>query len=303
MRPDIDFESSTESDRRGFPHGVWLVEDNYTVEDGIVRSTWMAELHAKGRYGPTDFPRVKRIYWPASTADVVGELAKVESGNENGVLDFVNSYGLLGHDELVTPKPGIPNGDPLWWFWRHAETVKMCMELTALLQNKDSAGIKRILGIQKDGFYDFPKIGVRGGWDGEFKARALTDDCCSEARNTRSVIINANIKNISRIIRTNYVTGKVESCFKFSALIEMIYWHLADACVIGLGVRQCAYDRCPGFFIPTDPRQRYCPSRWIENGPSPCARRARVEKWRSNPENRDQERKRNRNRMRQNRKA
>lgn len=302
MRPVIELQQQSDSYQRGFDRsGIWFVEDEYIIAGEMVQSQFMAELHAKGSYGPLDFPRIERIYFPAAVPAIVGELAKLQPGDKAGVLNFVSTYGLLGFDKLVKPKPGIPNGDPLWWLWLHAKSVRLCLELTKALDENDDVGIQRLLDIQENGKFEFPTVAVRERKDGGWKSRA--DDVQAEARNIRAVIINANIKEISRAIETDAASGKIISTFKFSALAELLYWHLADACVSGQGVRRCKRPGCSGIFIAPNAKQQYCPRRWGEKGKSTCSGQNKQRKWRSNPENRKKERERNKERMRKIRKT
>jgi hypothetical protein len=65
-------------------------------------------------------------------------------------------------------------------------------------------------------------------------------------------------------------TGR--TVFRFKALIQLIYWQLADW-IDGGRLRQCA--ECQTYFFAEDGRQRFCPPP-LGVDESRCARRARM---------------------------
>ena len=69
------------------------------------------------------------------------------------------------------------------------------------------------------------------------------------------------------------------SDFRYQALIEVIYWHLADT-LTGRRIRRCKAQGCGGLFAQTDPRQLYCPPPIGVRGKSRCAERERKRRQR-----------------------
>jgi hypothetical protein len=92
------------------------------------------------------------------------------------------------------------------------------------------------------------------------------------AQHIRNTILNRNVSRIYRYVATDE-KGKDRSFFGFHAVIDVVYWHLANLIDGGI-VKRCEADRCDGLFIQSDPRQRYCPKRFRQQE-SPCATRQR----------------------------
>jgi hypothetical protein len=101
--------------------------------------------------------------------------------------------------------------------------------------------------------------------------------CCFRNR-----IINSNIKGMVRALSVIWhprLHPRIEerSYWQFTALIETVYWHLADAVDAGK-VKRC--EDCHRIFIQQDKRQRYCPplynSESSKRRHSRCGTRKRV---------------------------
>ena len=118
----------------------------YAIEDGVVmrKPTQPEPVAFIPDIYPELYPGLK-TYQPANFATLPGELASIH--DEKKVLKFVEKRGLLGYNRLARLQgdPEVsPDGDPLDWFFCHVKTVKMCLDLTKAIQDKDSEGVLAI---------------------------------------------------------------------------------------------------------------------------------------------------------------
>ena len=135
---------------------------------------------------------------------------------------------------------------------------------------------------------DIKNIGVSGGRDDDpYCIWTAVQRLCDK-------IISENIKGIRRTLEMGE-DGKVRSRYRFSSLIEMVYWRLADDRAGGGHVHQCGYDRCRALFIQTDPRQRFCP-KGPDEKESRCSMRHRMQMLRRDSKKRDKEKQNQRRR-------
>jgi hypothetical protein len=97
------------------------------------------------------------------------------------------------------------------------------------------------------------------------------------ARLIRRSLIDDNIEGIHRALLSD--ERKDHLFWQFKALIEMAYWHVANA-VDARQFKRCEADDCTAIFIQTDSRQRFCPPPFGQKQDSRCAIRHRVHKHR-----------------------
>ncbi len=74
-------------------------------------------------------------------------------------------------------------------------------------------------------------------------------DQLARSRRIIGALLDPNLGGVTRV----YDTTSGEVPFRFRALIQVIYWQLADRLIGGEGLRQC---RCGGWWFPTDSRQQ-----------------------------------------------
>jgi CGNR zinc finger len=259
---------------------------------------------AAGQLRPKSLTLVRR-YAPARHPEILGELAKLPRGDVDALLRFARLYGTLGYQAFIPREvwargDGIPVGDPLVWIWMHARTLLICLELSHLLQEGDVASLRTYLRSMRLTDQDKEEWGAihasASSWvrdnkppialvaiQGRFTIREWMGSVASDqdvkdlAREIRRSLINDNIAGIHRTLLDD---GKKDSLFwEFKALIEMAYWHLANA-VDGRRFQRCEADDCGALFVQTDPRQRYCPPLFGQKQESRCAVRRRVHKHR-----------------------
>jgi hypothetical protein len=243
----------------------WIVEGPYTIAGSFVVPSYMVD------HTQDDTPAI--AYDPATRPELVQALAHVCDEGEPGILRFTNDYGLLGYQDLVRVRK-YHRGDPVEWVFAHARTVKLCLELTRLLMRRDRKGLEAYLQVGEWG-YQFScatrdVVSDRGFF-------VTHGDIFDQARYIRRGLINANIRGISPFIRVvkKGTTERETASFGFSALIEVIYQHLADVVTQGRAIRQCAADDCSALFVQTHKSQRYCAPMGKQKE-SPCARRMRA---------------------------
>jgi hypothetical protein len=260
---------------------------------------------------------ITRCYAPLMHPELPNALAKIRYGDEAATLAFVHKYGLLGYSKLVSFTQHPSRGDPLPWFWTHAETVHIYLEVASYLQNEDMDGLERYFQSLR---CPFPWFNDPKDWPSAFiAAREKVDQMTRQQPKSNIVAViqqadhpvrpdvfqaalqmglemgleNAQSlmdygrKFLRDLINPNLAgihleiaefEGHDRPCFVFHALCEMVYWHLANP--LGkLSLRRCANPRCQAPFFPKTAKQKYCPPLWGQSD-SPCANRHRVNKWR-----------------------
>jgi hypothetical protein len=287
---------------RGFAR-FWNVYEDYAVIDGSV----CRQGEPKYSYAPMVHKEIPGKLARLRRGDEAGVL---QFARTYGSLGY---QALLP----PAPGPWKPMGDPLSWIWVHAETIQFCLKISELLQQGDLDTLKDLLRTQyvtpKDieelcapGQVEELKDTLRvvqseaGGVGRKFfstmlvaerdKIRLAWGDLpnkkeCSDMENMnystrffRNSVINANIQGMVRALSVNkHPKIHDRSYWRFNAMIETVYWHLADI-VDGGKVKRC--EDCHGIFIQEDKRQRFCPPTYNPNPPkrrhSRCGTRKRV---------------------------
>jgi CGNR zinc finger len=263
---EIPLEELEPSRAQGFAT-LWAVFGGYEITGGVLR---------RAR------DDMVRCYAPLMHREIPGELMKLKRGDEAAVIRFAMLYGPLGYAMLVPPDENL-GGDPVEWIWAHAETLEICSHLTYLLQEDQSEKVKPYLRSLPS----WPVI--MQATKGSVTSLGITydeKDSVRLAHLVRRNLINANIDGIYPQLAED--DGKDRILFRFRALIEVAYWHLANAVVTG-HVKRCESPDCGALFVQTDPRERYCPPRFRQPESS-CAVRARVRRFRERNEDRSKRR-------------
>jgi len=251
------------------PSNMLHVFPHYIIDDGIVRPDGIDMLQVQ--FTPELYPEL-RAYQPADCPQLPEKLAGIRDGNESDVLSFVHQFGMLGHDSLARMqgyRTGFRNGDPLDWFFAHTQTVRLCLQLTEMIQNEDGAGIEACLDEQGPGSQLTYAILSEWVLDGYPSGVPACPDPIELARATRRTLINGNTRYLFRYLygvtakekSSSRVWKQEISLFGFTSLIEVIYQHLADVVLNGNAVRRCKNKRCGRYFVQATKRQEYCPPR------------------------------------------
>ena len=72
------------------------------------------------------------------------------------------------------------------------------------------------------------------------------------ARHLRGQLLTPNLSDVPRV----FDADSERDVFEFRALIQVVYWQIADKMHGGSTIRRCP---CGALFFPTDRRQKFCP--------------------------------------------
>lgn len=247
---------------------LWKVAESYEVKDG--------KLFPQGK-------ECARHYAPLKTPELPTELQRVATGNLSPI-EFAGQFGLLGYRNLTGYQQH--EGDPLDWVVAHARTVHFCLQFIGMLQEDASeeeiryeleqfpdgpyALLEKIIEIDLRCDISPPKNETEKKLRGHVKASHV-------ARIEVCKFVSYNIERVGRRLLTDRFATKIDSYISFHAMIEAVYWQLADR-IEGGGVRRCL--ACKQFFVARDKRQQYCPP-WPGSTRSRCSARLNVQNFRS----------------------
>lgn len=211
-------------------------------------------------------------YDPLTHRELVSDFAKLHEGDEKALVQFAQTWGLLGWSELAGPKRGGYAGDPLPWIWGHLRNVHLVLELYEYLRRDDNEKLAQILGWRRayhaidgrltrvapkeeegpliavmtpDGRSDHVKFGWRE--PGSLIAPLLAEDiiCTIINRNLQGQITYAVFPEPLRVVSYS------------PAPLTAIYWHLARIVTEDHPLARC--EECDALFFVTHRRQRFCP--------------------------------------------
>lgn len=233
-------------------------------------------------------PNDSRSFYPILKNGIVCSLAKIRVGDTKAVLKFYNDeYGLLGHDQLVKEKH-FAGGDPLRWIWAHARTLRLCLGLMYCVERDLQSDLKTIfVNLNREKRF---LVGALGHVVpvSRFVPGKIQGDFPSVARFLYRTIINCNIQGVNRTLTPDHESDSRQvSFYRYRALIQMAYWHLADAAEENT-VERCRAPHCQSFFIQGHGSNSYCPPSFDERKggdekprkiESPCALLARADEW------------------------
>lgn len=259
---------------------AWGVAERYLVAGGILQE---AE-------GPSSW----RAYNPFAEYELPTQLARIATG-ELSPEEFAGRFGLLGYDRLLRPTQIAralagdvsvtelskqlsrddakrKGGDPVEWILAHSRTVGLCLDLIGAFEGGDNYLIVETVetvargGQAARGPYAWGLIVA--GLPDKFTKHTLKihpQGHAAIARGWLSNFITDNIAGIRRRLQEDAYGSRLASYFGFGAMIQTVYWQLADTIERG-GIRRCR--SCQRFFLARDKRQQYCP-------PFPGATRSR----------------------------
>jgi hypothetical protein len=184
-------------------------------------------------------------------------------------------------------KPFLADGDRLTWSLLHAENIDWCLWLAGILRDIEEPSPNTKTSSEKLRKFFERRGGAQPTVRGHLVAtvtppwfETITVECPTSQASIRQVAEAAQ-ELLARLITPNLVgvqriyDGR-RSRFEFRALIQLIYWRLADMAGSSF-LRQC--DECSTYFFCSDPRQRFCPPpAGIRE--SRCAKRQRMRQWR-----------------------
>jgi hypothetical protein len=242
----ISQESLTTSDRAGFCFAS-VVYCGYRIEDGILRAREPKQPRRRKRVPK----KVRRVFAPASEVRLLPELARVYEGKITPE-DFASEFGLLGHSHICKPEQRC-GGDPVRWFRSHAKNVFDTLNLLEAINRKDVVVIGNFLRR-------LPRF---------FATTAWPSNPIRAAREAVVMMVNPQIEGVRRQLQVG--TDGIRSVLQPRALIDVVYWQLANASEGVPTIRRCL--ECESFFIGGDPRRMYCPGK-------NCGMQRRVKRFR-----------------------
>jgi hypothetical protein len=286
-----DVEEQQRSLHEGFPvdGGLWSVAASYRIANGVLLP---------------DGPMARR-YLPAAYPQLATELAKIDGGGEVAILAFAHNWGSLGYAPLVQADrtlskkarerqvQGFSGGDPVAWIEIHAHAVRVALDLLGYLTSDTSdadQGLRVYVDALRTGLVDSgPEVRVGCGhrtihmsFSGFVTRDELDEDYTRAwARAIIAGMVNPNLQGLHPQLDHIHAIPNFMLTYRFTGLVEIIYWHLSQFVVGQMGLARC--EACGAYFPQTDKRQRFCPpEEWASSrAESRCAKRARMRRLRA----------------------
>ena len=228
------------------------------------------------------------------------------SGGEDpvreAVLGFAHHYGHLGQTQLGFPPRKVALGgravwtihaDELGWVLRHAQNVHLAMTVARARRSKKIRPVQRLVEqLGRRPRVHVRKLGETGRgtapgaspprfvptladpWACVLKLPSASKVTLSTADALLSQLLEPNLDGVRRRIDLQ----EAEPVFDFSALMQVIYWQVADALLTKAPIREC---QCGTLFFAVDNRQQFCPPP-AGVRESRCGRRFRMRERREN---------------------
>ena len=243
---------------------------------------------------------VVREYSPGRYPELLADLAKASDGGRDAIESFATRWGLLGIAGRETRR------EPVEWFVAHARGISLCFALLDLLYPADGSPFDAVALAEffapLRGTVVEPSFMTKWAFDGPLIDRSAPKvDAVSvtyggservigrewplavgqEATTAKQIIadiVTDNTKDLAP--RLAVVEGKLTRLQVNSALLGMVYWHMANLVEENEQLSRCGAQDCGAFFIKKHGRQRFCPpDPWAGKGAeSRCARRDRAPK-------------------------
>jgi hypothetical protein len=181
-------------------------------------------------------------------------------------------------------------GDPINWVLGHAATVESIMRLSGSLTNPSAINREFEL-LRLDALPDEEEV-VFKYWERTSKTQLTGSaggpvylaDKRYALMTVISMMLTPNLGGVSRYLSVDQYKAKnheslgkkkrfnhestyeLEPIFKFTSLLDCIYWLVADA-VLGKTIKRCLH--CKRYYISTRKNRKYCPPRY-PGGVSTC---------------------------------
>lgn len=170
----------------------------------------------------------------------------------------------------------LASGEPLYWFMAHARTVRAARDLIICLKLKDGNRLRELLeALPRKQYAALGDLSEAEAfdWVTDYAAHNLM----GAGQEALIGLINPNIQGVQRELHVDSF-GQLQYSFTFTALIQVIYWHLAA--LLNDDKLPPRFCQCCGEpFFPADPRQRYCPKP-LRKSRSVCGAKAVKEAFR-----------------------
>ena len=269
---------------------LWCVWEDYWIQDGFIDVA--VEGDSPGERFLNSQNMTKDLYFPINRPELPSEFAKIASGEERDILDFVKTYGLLGYDGVMrttlrsdslvvdmpdTPESLLGKGDPVVWVLAHARNVRLALDLAARLG--DTPHLEVFLqGLIREGpegkriYFEMIRRNDRWPMIGWPISKHSSQD---HAYFIIEHILNWNTSGtVFKVMAAENADGETTLTRYLNpyTLLDVVYLHLADSIVGGM-VRICEYCKRP--FVPPNRKYKFCPPKKDNDGVSPCMNRAK----------------------------
>jgi hypothetical protein len=252
--------------------------DGWIYPAGIGRD-WYSPSQEEGL--PSELARVNQA-WKRRRLGASTDLA--EDIVVRSVLDFLRQFGFLGLTHLwgeprkvaLDGVTQFADGDLFAWVLAHAENVELCLSLAGSLGSGHHERLAQIWQyLEETRPQLFPGLPLRIPTLTEhlqmLNITTLYAPGSSLTKKTHALLQACLAPNLGQVGRV-YDSESGRSVFQFQALIQLIYWQLADW-INGERLRECR--ECHMYFFAHDGRQQFCPPpQGIKE--SRCARRFRM---------------------------
>lgn len=261
--------------------GVLPVFSCYLLKNGVITPPYKVTL--------------RHLYFPFLHKELPSHFAHLYVGTDSDIMGFINSYGMLGRAFLIADKTRRVEErqkypESVDWIRAHSKTIDICLTIKNHLQKFECYDIASYKNPPLEDYikqflirpncYKFEDIGET--YNITTMQFIGENSLYQDAIKILQELINCNIRYFYRTIEL-LENGHLSNNYNFTALIEVIYWIVADTLISGT-VKQC--EECGRVFIQTDKRQKYCPimkdvkTQYPNIKDSPCAVRHRVRVWR-----------------------
>ena len=254
---------------------AWSVAGTYSVADGFLVPT----------------AQTKREYMPMAHEQLLMDFVRLGVGSDDDLTAFASRWGLPGYQEVkVRTVKGADDdnteADPIAWVRAHANGVQTCMRLIEYLRDGNDKGLENYLrSLQSTAGEHGVTVFVHSGYGPFFDTvpHSVPSDESAEgkARLLLAQIVNRNLSGVRPQLLSADPDGALGLYYDYAALLDVIYWQLAQLAVNAERLARCAY--CGGYFLRTHGRQQYCPSPDFDSdhkSESLCSRKARAKRAR-----------------------
>lgn len=216
-------------------------------------------------------------YEPIDQPQLLGALLDVAQGKLKPV-EFAERFGLLGYNYIVPDQYRCSGGDPLNWFLAQANTVLTITDIIRRLKEaRDLHTQGRVATYLRKEITDGPY--ALGGRVANLKYilesfRKSRGGPVLAANGILRYLFNANLGQAER--RFQSTAQGLRTVFTFRALVEDVYWQLADQ-LVDSSIHRCT--ECGRIFIHPNMKVRFCPPA-AGKKISPCKARWNVREFR-----------------------